>query len=328
MTLAPFSLGNLSHIREVVLASTSGGFWVGFGAATAASSTIAFAAVSYINNLLNEATNFTKFPPTRKFPRRPLPHKPVAPKVLDPRIYRQFPLIRKDKLSHDSYRFVFQLPNATDSIGLPTGQHVSIRAKINGETVMRSYTPTSNNTDLGRLELVIKAYPNGKLTSYLTNLALGAQVEFAGPKGAMKYSRGLCKHIGMVAGGSGITPMYQVIRAICEDPSDSTTVSLLFANRTEGDILLRRELDGFAEKYPQKFKVHYILDNPPEKWAYTKGYVTKELIAERLPAAASETKIMLCGPPGMIKATTANLVALGFDKPGAFSKAGDQVFVF
>jgi cytochrome-b5 reductase len=54
----------------------------------------------------------------------------------------------------------------------------------------------------------------------------------------------------MLAGGTGITPMYQVVRAICEDPEDETQVSLVYANREEGDILLREELEALAERYP------------------------------------------------------------------------------
>ncbi|MDE9440018.1 hypothetical protein EWS82_13140, partial [Staphylococcus xylosus] len=109
-----------------------------------------------------------------------------------------------------------------------------IKAAIDGADVSRSYTPVSNNTDLGRLELVIKCYPDGLLTGkYLANLKVGDKVLFRGPKGAMRYKRGLCKKIGMIAGGTGITPMYQLIRAICEDDKDTTEVSLILANRTE-----------------------------------------------------------------------------------------------
>lgn len=324
------TLKDFFHLVKKSAKSTNGNFWFGFGVSSLVSASTSFGALSYINKLLNTNTNFNSFPPKKRFITSPVRPKRTATNVpvLDPRVYRTLPLVNKEKLSHDSYRFVFALPKKTDSVGIPTGQHVSIRAKINGAVVSRSYTPTSNNSDLGRLELVVKVYPDGKLTSYLASLPLQAQVEFAGPKGAMKYHAGLCRSIGMIAGGSGITPMYQVIRAICEDNSDSTTVSLLYANRSEQDILLRTELDNFARKYPQKFKVHYLLDNPPANWEYTKGYVTKDLIKERLPGPAPSTKVFLCGPPGMIKAATGSLVDLGFTKPGALSKATDQVFLF
>lgn len=59
--------------------------------------------------------------------------------------------------------------------------------------------------------MVIKIYDDGELTGkYLKNLEVGDEVEFRGPKGAMRYRKGMVREIGMVAGGTGITPMYQV----------------------------------------------------------------------------------------------------------------------
>ncbi|KAK0612499.1 putative cytochrome B5 reductase [Bombardia bombarda] len=58
------------------------------------------------------------------------------------------------------------------------------------------------------------------------------------------------------------------------------------------------------------------------------GFVTPELIKERLPGAAADTKVLLCGPPPMVNAMGKSLVGLGFDKPGVMSKAEDRVFLF
>ncbi|EJP67253.1 Riboflavin synthase-like beta-barrel [Beauveria bassiana ARSEF 2860] len=249
--------------------------------------------------------------------------------LLDPATYLHLPLKAKVLLSPNVYRFTFTLPTMETVLGLPIGQHVAIKAGVAGESVSRSYTPVSNNADRGVLELVIKVYPDGKLTNnYLKNLQVGDEVLFRGPKGAMRYTRGLAKRIGMVAGGTGITPMFQVIRAICEDDRDLTQVSLIYANKTEQDILLRKELDTFARRYPKQFKVFYLLDNPPEDWAYGEGYCTQELIEEKLPSASTDTKMMLCGPPDMVSAAKNALVNLGFEKPGAMPKMTDQIFLF
>lgn len=144
----------------------------------------------------------------------------------------------------------------------------------------------------------------------------------------MKYRPGLCKKIGMVAGGTGITPMYQVIRAICEDERDTTEVSLIYANRTEEDILLREELDTFARRYPKNFRVYYMLDKPPVGWTGGSGFVTQDLMAERLPQPNLDSKVFLCGPPGMVNAAKKALVNLGFKQPGASAKASDEIFAF
>lgn len=122
--------------------------------------------------------------------------------------------------------------------------------------------------------------------------------------------------------------MYQLIRAICADESDKTQVSLIYANNTEEDILLREELDGFAVQCPEKLKVHYVLAKPPADWTGEAGFVTRDMMDKYLPKVADDTKVLLCGPPPMIEATKKNLSALGFKAPGAISKAADQVFLF
>ena len=315
------------HIPKPHLAQ--GGYTNGFISASGI-----FAAISAVfgikmSSFTEIKTGFHCYPPHRKSRKMAKADPHLAKGFLDPKEYQELPLIVKDNLAPNVYRYVFKLPKAQDVIGLPIGQHVAIKATINGQSISRSYTPTSNNLDLGILELVIKCYPNGQLTGkYLTNLQIGDRVLFRGPKGAMRYSHGLCKRIGMIAGGTGITPMYQLIRAICENDKDTTEISLVYANRSEEDILLRNELEKFALNYPKNFKLWYMLDQPPKAWKYGHGYVTAKVMSEKLPAPSSETKIMLCGPPGMINASKKALGDLGFETPGAVPKMTDQIFCF
>ena len=69
----------------------------------------------------------------------------------------------------------------------------------------------------------------------------------------------------MLAGGTGVTPMVQLARAILADPRDRTEVRLILANKTRGDIMLKEELDALAAAHPQ-FSVVYTLDSPDEDW--------------------------------------------------------------
>ena len=316
----------------------SGQFWTGFVVATSGDIALTLGLSVWAWSKLDvqqEFTHFSAHMPSRKDTLKALPRvkakptsKPVLEPVLDSQKYRKFPLVKKVQLSPNVYRFVFALPKETDILGLPIGQHIAIRADINGKSVSRSYTPTSNDTDPGRLELVVKVYPEGLLTNYLANLKVGDQVEIRGPKGAMKYNKEYSRNILMVAGGTGITPMYQLIRAICSDDNDSTSVSLLYANNTEEDILLREEIDAFAAKCPQKFKVHYVLAKPPPNWKGGAGFVTQEMIKKHAPSVSQDTKALLCGPPPMINAMKKNLGALGFQLPGVLAKVTDQIFLF
>lgn len=298
---------------------------------------------------------FMRYPPHMKMPRTIDPDLLLQSGWLDPATSMTLPLTKKTLISPNVYRFTFELPTPNTIVGLPTGQHVAITATLpgTGEVVTRSYTPVSNNSDRGVLELVIKIYPDGKLTGqYLANLEVGDEVSFRGPKGAMRFRTGAPtssltdtkprqqKQLGMIAGGTGITPMYQLIRAICEDPRDTTRVSLIYANRSVDDILLRDELDGFARRYPKNFSVYYVVNTAPlaeqnggKEWEGGVGFVNGDMMREKLAPAeevdgGEKSRVMLCGPPGMVNAAKNALVELGFEKPGASAKMTDQIFVF
>jgi len=150
-----------------------------------------------------------------------------------------------------------------------------------------------------------------------------------GPKGAMVYTPNMVRRFGMIAGGTGITPMLQIIRAIIRGRAlgDNTEVDLIFANVNPEDILLREDLDDLI-KEDKRFRIYYVLNNPPEKWNGGVGFVTAEMIKEHLPAPASDIKILICGPPPMVSAMKKATESLGYQKARPVSKLEDQVFCF
>ncbi|KAF2092466.1 cytochrome b5 [Rhizodiscina lignyota] len=307
----------------------SGGFWTGFLISSTLGTFVLATAIIRLEKAFSISRDIGSFP-THITPTNPVTVQVTTNKgVLNPKEYQRFPLARKEMMSPNVCLFVFRLPTPRSILGLPIGQHIAIRATVNGKQISRSYTPVSNNTDKGELRLAIKLYSNGQLTGgYLANLQIGDEVEFRGPKGTMRYRKGHFKQLGMICGGTGITPMFQLIRAICEDPADDTNISLLFANATENDIIMRDMLEEWRAKNPKQFKVWYKLDHPPEGWTYGKGYIAKDDILTRLPPPAAGTQILLCGPPGMVKGASKSLLELGYEKPNAVSKAADQVFLF
>ncbi|KAH7079603.1 hypothetical protein FB567DRAFT_595595 [Paraphoma chrysanthemicola] len=307
-----------------------GPFFGGFAIASVLSTIAAGMIGKELSKFTHVESGFGRNLPRRKAVSKMRPTNPHLIKgFLNAKEFKGLKVSKIEQLSPNVYRYVFALPRPQDVVGLPIGQHVSIKATVDGKIVQRSYTPTSNNLDRGVLELVIKVYPDGQLTGkYFANLKVGDEVQLRGPKGAMRYQPGHCKKIGMIAGGTGVTPMYQLIRAICEDERDTTEVSLIFANRTEEDILLREDLETFARRYPKNFKLWFMLDNAPKDWAYGKGFVTADVMKEKLPSPGPDTKFMLCGPPGMVNAAKKALVSLGAEAPGALAKLTDEIFCF
>ena len=124
-------------------------------------------------------------------------------------------------------------------------------------------------------------------------------------------------HVGMLAGGKGIAPLYQIVREALRDTSDTTKFSLICANRTAYDMISQyyEELNGLAQRHPDRFSVHYTLDRPGPDWEGSTGFITAEMISAHLPPPSASTLIVMCGPPPMIKfACKQNLDALGYDK--------------
>lgn len=207
-----------------------------------------------------------------------------ARKILNPDQYQEFELTEKTICSHNVAIYRFALPKPTDILGLPIGQHISLAATIQGQPkeVVRSYTPISSDENPGHFDLLIKSYPQGNISAHLAKLQIGQTMKVKGPKGAMVYSPNMCRRIGMVAGGTGITPMLQIIRAIIRGRprnggTDTTKVDLIFANVNSDDILLKEDLDALA-KEDDKFSVYYVLNNPPESWTGGVGFVTPDMI--------------------------------------------------
>lgn len=262
------------------------------------------------------------------------------PKTLkDPNTKYALKLVEKTNLSHDTRLFRFELPSPKYILGLPTGQHVHLSAKVNDQLVVRPYTPVSSDDDLGHMDLVIKVYfknshpkfpDGGKLTQYLNDLPLGQTVDVRGPSGRLIYngegefsiradkksepSTVRAKKVNMIAGGSGITPMLQIVKAVFKEPTDSVSLSLIFANQTEEDILVRDDLEKIAAEQPSRFKLHYTLDRPPADWKYSTGFINEEMLKKQFFVPSETTIVLMCGPPPMINfACNPSLDKLGYD---------------
>ncbi|KAF8430209.1 hypothetical protein EV426DRAFT_9653 [Tirmania nivea] len=247
--------------------------------------------------------------------------------------WQEFELKEKTEISHNVAIYRFALPRKNDILGLPIGQHVSLSATIDGKEIVRSYTPVSNDAvDRGYFDLLIKSYPTGNISKYVANMKVGETIKARGPKGQMVYTPGLVRAFGMISGGTGITPMLQIIRAILMNDEDNTKVDLIFANVGVEDILLREELDELVTREQKngrgRLKVYYVLNNPPEGWAGGVGFVTADMIKACCPAPAPDVKILLCGPPPMMSAMKKACTALGYTPAKPVSKLADQVFCF
>jgi nitrate reductase (NAD(P)H) len=230
-------------------------------------------------------------------------------------------LSEKKKISSDTKIFSFSLDHSSQTIGLPIGQHLMMRLRDpkSGEAIIRAYTPISEGTEQGTLHVLIKIYYDtpehrgGKMTQALDSIPIGDCVDFKGPVGKFEYlSKGLCtiggkerrvKRFIMVCGGSGITPIFQVLRAVMKDRDDPTRCTVLDGNRVEEDILCREELDAMAELNKERCDLLYTLSRPEASWTGNKGRMDKALFERKVGAPPEDRSslVLICGPESMEK---------------------------
>lgn len=110
--------------------------------------------------------------------------------------------------------------------------------------------------------------------------------------------------INLVAGGSGITPHWQLIHAILKKSDDPTQISLIDSNKTVADVLLREELEKYAEEHSDRFKLWLTVSKAPEEgdWKYSVGHLDEAMMRDHFFLPEGEKcATFLCGPPGLIK---------------------------
>ncbi|GAA5913630.1 uncharacterized protein JCM6883_004028 [Sporobolomyces salmoneus] len=250
-------------------------------------------------------------------------------------------LVSIERINHDSRIYRFALEDPSQPLGLPTGQHVYARLRRKpssteeGELVQRAYTPVSLSNAKGFIDLLIKVYfptpgfpTGGKMTLGFEELVVGDKIEFKGPLGSFEWLGGgrarwrgverKPRQIGLICGGSGITPILQVLRGIVHDETDTETkLFLLNANKTEADILLRTELDSLVELAGEhRYRQHLVLSRATEDWKFSKGRINRQLLQDHLPQSGDKDDlILICGPDPMIQMAKEELAELGWDVP-------------
>jgi len=157
--------------------------------------------------------------------------------------------------------------------------------------INRPYTPVS--WKVGSVDLIVKNYPDGgNVSTSLIEKRVGETVEVMGCFSKIEVNENKWKRVGLVAGGSGLTPCLQVVTHLLSLPSDKTDITMVFANKSESELFWEREIDGLVESSKGRFRVKYLFDD-------VDGFVDKDAVVEYLPPPAETNIIMVCGPPPM-----------------------------
>jgi len=248
--------------------------------------------------------------------------------------FSPLPLISKISIAPDVRVLTFGLINRSTALGLSTCASllVSGGADTEGKPVVRPYTPISTNAMKGKFELMIKVYSQGLFSRYLDSLQVGQTADFKHVAANVKIQYPFHKRrVGMIVGGTGITPMIQALHAILGNPHDHTQVSMLYGNKRNEDILAKDMLDDWSRSHPDRFSVTHVLSREPNStaWMGQRGHITRKLVKQHLPAPSESCIIFICGPSAMYETfsgprTSRQLTGLLAD----MGFTADQVFKF
>lgn len=162
--------------------------------------------------------------------------------------------------------------------------------------VVRPYNPIDPEQK-GSFTLLVKKYEGGKMGSHLHALSPGDVLEAKGPNRQWQFEAGKFAEYGMIAGGTGLTPIMQATRYILAN--DTATVSMLCFNKTPEDILLQDELNALQKAYPDRFTVHHVVEAGDVAGQHLHGLCDAGLVRTYMPEPGQKTMVMLCGRASM-----------------------------
>ncbi|TDL19422.1 cytochrome-b5 reductase [Rickenella mellea] len=259
---------------------------------------------------------------------------------LDPNEFVEFKLKKVEPYNHNTSKFIFELPDNQASL-LPVASCVIVKSSdpealkgSNGKPVIRPYTPISPSDAPGELAFIVKKYPTGLASVHIHDLKPGDSLSIKGPIPKFPYKENEFEEVALIGGGSGITPLYQILTHALPKKTNKTKFTLIFANVTEADILLREEFDELKKSYPDKFNVVYVLDKGTKDWKGETGFVTKEIIKKYVPSPDlhEKVKVFICGPPAQVSSVAGKKDGFKQGELGGALKelgyAEDQVYKF
>jgi ferredoxin-NADP reductase len=192
--------------------------------------------------------------------------------------------------------------------GFQAGQFVQITVEIDGVLRTRCYSPAcSQYRRDGRIELTIKAHPEGLVSQYLhANAKPGLVVGLAQADGVFTLPTPRPDKVLLISGGSGITPVIAMLRTLCDERYEGDVVFVHYAG-TERDVAYRAELRALAAAHDNvRLVLAYTQQADADSGA--SGDLHGLFHKDHLDAAApwhADAETFLCGPPGLMKAVRA-----------------------
>lgn len=216
---------------------------------------------------------------------------------------------------------VFDIPAAlSEAFSWTAGQHLTVKFEVDGKQERRSYTISSPPGD--PLRITVKRVRDGKVSNHIgDHLKAGDLVEVMPPFGSFTLIPGATArrtHY-FFGAGSGITPLFAMIKAMLADEPHSTA-HLIYGNADAKTILFQEDLTALCDANPGRISVRHVLSSP-SLWSWFSPWrsgridpATIEKAIKEAPPVAQDTQYWICGPGSMNDDVRTALMAL--DVPG------------
>ena len=205
-----------------------------------------------------------------------------------------------------------------DTFRFAPGQHIGVRATIDGQEVRRTYSICSA-TGERHLRIGVRLHERGSMSGHLgRRLRVGDQLEVLPPTGRFfltpdaKVTRTYCAF----AGGSGITPILGIVRNVLRHEPASRFL-LFYGNRTTASIMFAEDLLALKDQYPQRLSLYFLMSREPQDVELFNGRLDAAKVSalgRDLFDARDIDAYFLCGPDTMIESVREGLVGLGVEQ--------------
>lgn len=226
---------------------------------------------------------------------------------------RAMELVAVTRETADALSLTFA-PRDGRPVAFEAGQFLTLEVPVEGVVQRRAYSLSSSAADGARVTVTVKRVPGGLVSNRLHDAAkVGDVVDVHGPSGSFTVGDVTTpRHVVLVAGGSGITPMMSILCTHLE-ASPALRFTLVYGNRGPAHVIFRDALDALAARHPDRLAVVHAFEDAPEGWVGVAGRLDEATCARVFDGLAFDggEHWMLCGPDAMMAAVRAALRARG-----------------
>lgn len=143
------------------------------------------------------------------------------------------------------------------------------------------------------------------MSTHLHSLAPGDTLLFAASIPSFRYAPNKHDNVTLIAGGAGITPLFQLAQGILNNPLDKTKIKLVYGVNNDSEIIFKDQFAEWQAQFPDRFSATYVVRNPEPGSRFKKADINASLLEKLMPEPkGTSTKVFVCGPPPMEKALT------------------------